>query len=216
MWPFSYFKKKREEREMNEWLEEQMYQELFGQEDTNQSIKQTSHLLLVKELVMDDLIFAFKDSSNKSGRPTFIWNKGELFLGEDEKSIVYSIPFLWLKSMAKRNIDKFDKALDAILMHFYSSESHLLFTRPSVYEDSIKKQGFVNYTLDVDANRDRELIWNFITDIRRLNIFYDFFGKNVKMNKLLRNKYSVSLPSEYIGIEELVNEIIKDYRTGNI
>ena len=73
----------------------------------------TGHLLLTQHLVTD-AVFAFKHSNNTSKYPNYMWVEKELYLGEEQPNFGYVIPFLWMRTMAKKNMRKFNKAMDLL------------------------------------------------------------------------------------------------------
>lgn len=78
-------------------------------------VNTTGHLLLLQQL-LDDELYIYNHPSNKTIYSTYIWN-GNLYF-DDNSKVAYSIPFLWIRSLAKNNVFKFNNCMDILNNEF--------------------------------------------------------------------------------------------------
>lgn len=209
-------KQERQEREEenNNSFDNDMTRQLWEQfgKATNRTVIFTSHLLFLQQLVSDSF-FAYKHASDTSKIPTFMWAEKKLYLGDTSK-IAYTVPFLWIRNMAKNDVQKFNEAMDLL------NTEYQIDTKDSVINDileGIRSNGFYRFHPDFDSNVNKEQLSILYKDSACLLKLINFFGDNVNMIDLLPTQdNSASIPSASITINNMINEMIRAFRSGKI
>lgn len=184
--------------------------EQFG-EATNRKVTFTSHLLLLQQLI-DNAFFIYRHSANTDGIPTYMWAENKLFFGDNSK-IAYSVPFLAIRTFAKQDISKFDKAMDLINSEFQTADLQ----DPYEALQSIKGNGFVKYNPDFNITANIKQLNDFHRDSASLLQFINVFGDNVSLLDLLPSSHTkVHIQNASQAIDEFANECIEAFRDGNI
>ena len=137
---FDFFKKKKEERERQELLRQieeeeakRKIEELLApkkwpweermerraaekaakeQREQGPNIHTTGHLLFLKQFVTD-AFFSYRHAANTTKYPSYMWAEKELYLG-DESKFAYTLPFLWIRTLAKNNVPKFNETINLL------------------------------------------------------------------------------------------------------
>lgn len=178
---------------------------------TNRKIVPTGHLLLLQQL-LSDALFTFDHPLNTTIYSTFIWN-GKLYL-EDNSKVAYSIPFLWIRTLAKTNVPKFNETMNILNVEYptASDDKDVI----SILQD-IKKNGFRGFNPDFDININKPLLSKFYSDCTSLLSFIRFFGDNINLIELMSTqsgKVTIALASNTIN--EVVNEVVTAFRQSKI
>ena len=179
---------------------------------TNRRVVTTGHLLFLKQLIGDSL-FAYKHISDTSEYPSYMWADKKLFLGDDSK-VAYTVPFLWIRSIAKNNVQKFNDTMDLLNNEYqinvdsYDVEAIL---------NNIKSNGFYQFRPNFDVNINKALLIKFCKDSACLLRLINFFGDNINMVDLLPSQTNeVYIQSTSHQINEVINEMVDAFRKGNL
>lgn len=178
-------------------------------------VNTTRHLLLLQQLLNNSL-FIFKHPSDKSNLPSFMWNEEGLYLGYDPV-VIYTIPFLWIRTIAQRNVGKFDEVMDLLNREFPNFViDHLDAT--SIVQ-GITHNGFCGFEPQFDININIELLKKFYIDSVSLKEFIHFFGNNINISKqdlLPSQTNKVCIPSASNSLNIIISEMVDDVRKGNL
>lgn len=178
---------------------------------TNRKVVPTGHLLLLQQL-LSDALFTFDHPLNTTIYSTFIWN-GKLYL-DDNSKVAYSIPFLWIRTLAKTNVPKFNETMNILNVEYPTAIDDKDVT--SILQD-IKKNGFRGFNPDFDININKPLLSKFYCDCTSLLSFIKFFGDNINLIELMptqNGKVTIALASNTIN--EVVNEVVTAFRQSKI
>jgi hypothetical protein len=179
----------------------------------NTKVNSTKHLLLLQNLLNNSL-FTFKHPFDKSELPSFMWNKEGLSLGYDSV-LPYTIPFLWIRTIAKRDVAKFDEVIDLLHKEFGVEVSEKIDVANIV--QGIKQYGFSEFKPNFDAQVNKSLLSIFYGDCLCLENFILFFGSNIDMNELLPSQSKdVYLSAASLSLNKIICEMVGDFRQGNI
>lgn len=200
----------REKASMENDMAKQVWEQ-FGRA-TNRRVVTTGHLLFLQQLV-GDAFFAYKHASDTSKYPSYMWADKQLFLGDNSK-VAYTVPFLWIRTMAKTNVPKFNETMDLlnneyrIIVEGYDVDGML---------NIIKKSGFYQFQPNFDINANKVLLSKFCKDSACLLRFINFFGDNINMRDMLPTQSNrVSIPSASRAINEVINEMVDAFRKGTL
>lgn len=218
----SIFGKKKKEQEdvtreqkqratsMREDLNRQLWEQ-FGKA-TGRKVITTGHLLLLQQLV-GDALFVYKHPSDTSQYPSYMWADKRLLLG-DNSFVNYAIPFLWVRTLAKENVSKFDEVME-LLNHEYSINVDSLSITAILH--GITQNGFQRYQPQFDINANRRILNIFYKDSSCLLRFINFFGDNVDMRDMLPSQTNrVYIASASPAVNELINEMVDAFRKGSL
>jgi hypothetical protein len=179
----------------------------------NTNVIPTKHLLLLQNLLNNSL-FTFKHPFDKSELPSFMWNKEGLSLGYDSV-LPYAIPFLWIRTLAKRDVEKFDGVIDLLHKEFGVEVSEKIDVANIV--QGIKQYGFIEFKPNFDVQVNKLLLSKFYGDCLCLENFILFFGSNIDMNDLLPSQSKdVYLSAASLSLNKIICEMVDDFRQGNI
>jgi hypothetical protein len=179
----------------------------------NTNVNPTRHLLLLQNL-LNNTLFTFKHPSDKSELPSFMWNKEGLSLGYDSV-LPYAIPFLWIRTLAKRDVEKFDGVIDLLHKEFGVEVSEKIDVANIV--QGIKQYGFIEFKPNFDVQVNKLLLSKFYGDCLCLENFILFFGSNIDMNELLPSQSKdVYLSAASLSLNKIICEMVGDFRQGNI
>lgn len=185
--------------------------EQFGKA-TGKSIKTTSHLLFLQH-IMNDSFFAFKHYDETSENPSYMWAEKKFYLGDYSK-IAYAVPFLYLKSLAKENVSKFNETIDMLNNEFMINIDSI---DSSNIVQHIIQNGFWKFNPNFDINNNMRVLTMFYIDSTCLVRFICLFGDNIEMKDLLPNQNNrVLIPSVSQSINEIANEMVDNFRKGKI
>ena len=176
-------------------------------------VRTTKHLLLLQQL-LNNSIYVFKYPSDRSGQPSFMWNDEGLFMG-DNVMLPYTIPFLWIRTIAKRDVGKFDEVIDLLIDEFGIDVSGSIDTANLI--QGIRQYGLSEFQPNFNTNVNKTLLLTLYGDVIGLNNFILFFGSNIDMSALLPSQTGiVNIPSASFSLNNVINEMIDDFRKGNI
>lgn len=179
----------------------------------NRSVKMTSHLILLKQLVNNSM-FSFKHPSYKSDLPSFMWNEEGLFM-ESDSILPYTIPFMWIRTLAKRNVEKFNEVIDFLNKEFGVEVSEVIDVEDIV--KGIRLYGFNDFNPNFDVHANKKLLSTFYGDCLSVNNFILLFGFNIDMNDLLPSRSNnINIQSESLVMNNIISEIVNDFRNGKI
>ena len=179
----------------------------------NKNVSTTRHLLLLQQLVNNSL-YCYKHPTDTSNLPTFMWNDEGLFMG-DNVMLPYTIPFLWIRTIAKRDVEKFDEVIDLLKDEFGVDVSGSIDTANLI--QGIRQYGLSEFQPNFNANVNKTLLLTLYGDVIGLNNFVLFFGSNIDMSALLPSQTGiVNIPSASFSLNNVINEMIDDFRKGNI
>ena len=165
--------------------------EHFGK-TMNKSVNKSKHLLLLQHLLNNSL-FTFKHPSDKSDLPSFMWNDEGLFMGYDS-ILPCTIPFLWIRTLAKRNVEKFDEVIDLLNKEFGINVSEKIDIAEIL--QGIRRYGYSDFKPYFDVHVNKSLLSTFYGDCLSVNNFILLFGLHVGMNALLPSQSDkVNIPS---------------------
>lgn len=171
----------------------------------------TGHLLLTQHLVTD-AVFAFKHTNNTSKYPNYMWVEKELYLGEEQPNFGYVIPFLWMRTMAKKNMPKFNKAMD-LLNNEYQIDVQGCGVEEMIQR--IRRNAFKQFQPSFDVNANQSLISQFYKDCECLLRLISFVGDNLKEEDILPSRSKrVNIADASHALNELINEMLDAYRIG--
>lgn len=171
---------------------------------TNKKIIKTGHLLLLQQLKSDTL-FIYNHSSNYSDMPSYIWGNNGLYLSNNSY-VSYSLPFLWIRTLAKENVTKFNEIMDLLNNEYKVSVDNMDI---SDIINGIKQNGFFNYNPSSDINNNRNLLSKFYEDCICLITFISFFGDKIKLTDIITSiNNRINLSSASNTINELINEVV--------
>ena len=179
----------------------------------NANVNPTKHLLLLQNLLNNSL-FTFKHPSDKSDLPSFMWNEEGLSLGYDSV-LPYTIPFLWIRTIAKRDVKKFDGVIDLLHKEFGVEVSEKIDVANIV--QGIKQYGFSDFKPNFDAQVNKSLLSVFYGDCLCLENFILFFGSNIDMGDILPSQSKeVYMSAASYSLNKIICEMVDDFRQGNI
>jgi len=200
----------REKASMENDMARQVWEQ-FGRA-TNRRVVTTGHLLFLQQLV-GDAFFAYKHVSDTSKYPSYMWADKQLYLGDNSK-VAYTVPFLWIRTMAKTNVPKFNETMDLL-----NNEYRIFVERYDVEDmlNSIKRNGFYQFQPNFDINANKVLLSKFCKDSACLLRFINFFGDNVDMRDMLPSQTNrVYIASASPAVNEVINEMVNAFRRGNL
>ena len=179
----------------------------------NTKVNSTKHLLLLQNLLNNSL-YTFKHPSDKSALPSFMWNGEGLSLGYDS-ILPYTIPFLWIRTIASRNVEKFDEVIDLLYKEFGVEVSEKIDVAKIV--QGIKLYGFSDFKPNFDAHVNKSLLSIFYGDCICLENFILFFGSNIDMSDMLPSQSKeVYISAASFSLNKIICEMVNDFRQGNI
>ena len=179
----------------------------------NREVKTTGHLLFLQQLVNNSL-YIFKHPSDNSDLPSFMWNDEGLSMGYDS-ILPYTIPFLWIRTLAKRNVEKFDEVMNLLIKEFGVEVSEKI--EVAVIIQGIKQYGFCEFKPNFDVQVNKSILSTFYGDCLSLENFILLIGSNIDMSEILPsmdNKVNISDVS--LSLNKIINEMVDDFRRGNI
>ena len=171
-------------------------------------VHSTGHLLFLKELV-SDAFFAYRHVTNTSKYPTYIWAEKELYLG-DESKIAYFVPFWWIRSLAKSNVQKFNETMDLLNNDFQINVQG--FDVDEVVK-RIRKNGFYQFQPGFDVNVNKGLISQFYKDSAGLLRIINLLGDNIDSTEIIQSqtkKFYITSISP--AINEVINDMVEAFR----
>lgn len=173
-------------------------------------VHSTGHLLFLKELV-SDAFFAYRHVTNTSKYPTYMWAEKELYLG-DESKIAYFVPFWWIRTLAKSNLQKFNETMDLLNNDFQINVQG--FDVDEVVK-RIRKNGFYQFQPDFDVNVNKTLLSKLFVDSACMLRLINFFGDHIKEEDILPSQTKrVNIASASPAVNEVINEMLDAYRKG--
>jgi hypothetical protein len=179
----------------------------------NTNVNPTRHLLLLQNLLNNSL-FTFKHPSDKSHLPSFMWNEEGLSLGYNSV-LPYTIPFLWIRTIAKRDVAKFDEVIDLLHKEFGVEVSEKIDVANIV--QGIKQYGFIEFKPHFDVQVNKSLLSIFYGDCLCLENFILFFGSNIDMSDILPSQSKeVYISAASYSLNIIICEMVDDFRQGNI
>ena len=188
--------------------------EQFG-EAVGRKVHSTRHLLLLQQLLYNSL-YIFKHPSDKSNLPSFMWNEEGLYLGYDNV-LIYTIPFVWIRTLAQKDVGRFDEVMDLLNREFpHFVNDHLDAT--SIVQ-GITHNGFCGFEPQFDININITLLKKFYVDSVALKEFIHFFGDNINISKqdlLPSQNNKVCIPSASNSLNIIISEMVDDVRKGNL
>lgn len=236
---FDFLKKKKEERERQELLrrlqeqeERRIREELLApkkwpweekmerraaekaadeQRAQGPIIHTTGHLLFLQQFVTD-AVFAFRHKSNTTQYPNYMWVEKELYLGEEQPNFGYVIPFLWFRTMAKKNVPKFNEAVDLL-----NSEYNIDVQGYTVEEmiQQIKSMAFKQFQPDLVIRHNKGKVSQLYKDTVCLLKIINLFGDNLKEKDIIPSQSQrVNIAAASPALNELVNEMLNAYKIG--
>lgn len=198
---FDLFNKKKKERELQEQLRS---------EAKDSKVHTTSHLLFLKEIV-SDAFFAYRHVTNTSKNPSYMWAEKELYLG-DKSKFAHTLPFLWIRTLAKKNVPKFNETMN-LLNNEYQINVQGLDVEEIVQR--IKRNGFSQFKPDFDVNVNQALLIQLYKDSSSLLKFINFFGDNIDQRDISPSQSNkVNIPSASPEINEIISDMVNAYRIG--
>ena len=201
----------RDNNSINNTLEAILLASLW--DDDDRSVKKTKHLLLLQHL-LNNSMYMFKHPTDRSDRPSFMWNDEGLFMGTDS-ILPYTVPFLWIRTLAKRNVEKFNEVIDILKKEFGVEISEVIDVEDIV--KGIRQFGFNDFNPNFDVHANKKLLSTFYGDCLSVNNFILYFGLNIDMNDLLPSRSNnVNIQSETIAMNNIINEMVDDFRNGKI
>lgn len=179
----------------------------------NRNVKTTRHLLLLQQL-MNNSLYSYKHPSDTSNLPSFMWNDEGLFMGSNS-ILPYTIPFLWIRTIAKRNVDKFGEVIDLLNEEFGVEVSEEIEVVDIV--KGIRQYGFSEFKPNFDIQVNKSLLSTFYGDCLSIENFIFFFGSNINMIDILPTKSNkVSISAASISLNKIISEMVDDFRNGQI
>lgn len=180
---------------------------------TNRSVKTTSHLLLLQQLVNNSLYW-YRHPSSTSDLPSFMWNDEGIFM-ESDSILPYTIPFLWVRTLAKRNVEKFNEVMDLLYKEFGVEVSEEIDVKDIVL--GIKKNGFSEFSPNFDVHVNKKLLSTFYSDCLNMEKFILFFCRNFNLIDLLPSQNNqVSISAASILLNKMINEMVGDFRNNQL
>ena len=176
------------------------------------NVKTTNHLFFLQQL-LNDSFFAFKHYTETSNYPSYMLAEKQFYLADNSK-IAYAVPFLCLRTYAKKNVSRFNEIMDLLNEEFNVT---LKDVTPSNIVKYITQNGFWEYEPDFDILRNQSGLERFYIDSTCLVKFIYLFGDNIDGANLLPNQNCrVSIPTSTHAINEIINEMVDLFRQGNI
>jgi len=137
-----------------------------------------------------------------------------LSLGYDS-ILPYTIPFLWIRTIARRNVEKFDEVIDLLYKEFGVEVSEKIDVAKIV--QGIKLYGFSDFKPNFDAHVNKSLLSIFYGDCICLENFILFFGSNIDMSDMLPSQSKeVYISAASFSLNKIICEMVNDFRQGNI
>ena len=201
-----------EEKESNnsEDIGRQMWEQ-FGKA-TNRQVITTGHLLFLQQL-LGDASYEYRHVSNTSKYPSYMWANRKLLLGDNSK-VNYTIPFLWIRTMAKNNVSKFNEAMDLL-----NSVYQIYVEGYNIDEivQGIKRNGFFTFQPNFDINANKVILTQFYRDCVCMLRFINFFGANVEIRDVLPSQTNrIYIDFAPPAVIDIVNEMVDAFRNGTL
>ena len=201
----------RDNNSINNTLEATLLASFWDDDDRN--VKKTEHLLLLQHLLNNSL-YTYKHPLDKSDLPSFMWNEEGLFMGTDS-ILPYTIPFLWIRTLAKRNVEKFNEVIDLLNKEFGVEVSEVIDGDDII--KGIRQFGFSDFNPYFDVHANKKQLSTFYGDCLSVNNFILLFGLNIDMNDLLPSQRNdVNIQSESLAMNNIISEMVNDFRNGKI
>lgn len=181
-----------------------------AQREKDSKVHTTGHLLFLQQFVTD-AFFAYRHVTNTSKYPSYMWAEKKMFLGDGAKA-TYVVPFMWIRTLAKNNVPKFNEVMN-LLNNEYQINVQGLGTNEMIL--GIKRSGFNQFQTDFDVNVNKALLAQMYRDCACLLRFINFFGDNMPMKDMLFSD-RVNMASASPAINEAINEMLDAYRNGKI
>lgn len=179
----------------------------------NRSVKMTKHLLLLQQ-ILNNSLYSYKHPYDTSDLPSFMWNDEGLFMGSNS-ILPYTIPFLWIRNIAKKDGEKFNEVISLLNNEFGVDVSEEIDVVDIV--QGIRKYGFRDYKPNFDVQVNKSLLSIFYGDCLSLDNFILLFGSNIDMSDLLPSQTDiVNIPAASLSLNKIINEMINDFRKGNL
>ena len=122
---------------------------------------------------------------------------------------------MWIRTIAKRDVKKFDELIDLLKNEFGIDVSENIDVTNII--QGIRQYGLNDFQPNFNANVNKSLLLTLYGDVLCLDNFTLFFGSNINMNELLPSQTDVvNISAASLSLNNVINEMVNDFRKGNI